>query len=178
LFARVPPADAAKQQTTVALNWKTTNEINNSHFEIERSVDSKIFYSIGTVKGFNSTNMNNYFFIDSTPLNGINYYRLKQVDKDGRLNYSEIASVEFIPNISTFAISPNPADNSIKNSITVSNTTSQIIIYDLKGRKVINEEIAANVTSKVINISRLVAGNYYIILKQNGRQQTLKLMKK
>jgi len=169
---------AEKRQTTVALNWKTTNEINNSHFDIERSFDSKMFYSIGTVKGLNSTNMNNYFFIDSTPLNGINYYRLKQVDKDGMFNYSGIAFVEFISGISIFTLSPNPADNNIKISIPASNSVSQIIIYDLTGRKVINEEVAAHLISKQINISRLTAGSYYVILKQPGRQQTLKLIKK
>jgi len=169
---------AAKQQTTVALNWRTANEINNSHFDIERSVDSKIFYSIGTVKGLNNTNLNNYFFIDSTPLNGTNYYRLKQVDKDGRFSYSGIASVEFISNISMFTFSPNPADNTIKVSIPAANTTSRIVVYDLTGRKVINEEVAANVTSKQINISGLTTGNYYVSLEQNGKRQTLKLLKR
>lgn len=166
-----------KKENSTLLNWQTTNEINNSYFNIERSLDSKTFSSIGTKQGLNSAATNNYFFADNSPLKGSNYYRLKQVDKDGAFTYSGIASVEFIDG-GLFVIAPNPASNHINVIIPPSNTISQIFIYDVTGKKLMSEAIAANITSKQINISGLASGVYSAVLMQNGKKEMMKLVKK
>lgn len=115
---------------------------------------------------------------DIAPLKGINYYRLKQVDKDGSFTYSKIASVDFLNNTSAFGVSPNPANNSINIIVPESNSVSEILLYDVSGKKVLSESVAANATSKKINITKLPAGVYNIVLLQNGKKEMMKLVKK
>lgn len=77
---------AQKQNTGgVVLNWNTSSEKNNSHFEVLRSNDGKLFDNIAHVNGsLNTDDLKNYQFVDLTPKLGINYYSLKQVDLDGK----------------------------------------------------------------------------------------------
>lgn len=80
------------------LNWSTGSEINNDHFEIERSWDGKIFEVVGTKKGAgNSSTVLNYSFVDElhqeAPTSSV-YYRLKQVDFDNAFSYSPISVVK------------------------------------------------------------------------------------
>jgi hypothetical protein len=87
---------AQKQGNTVQLDWKTTTEINNDHFDVERSKDGINWQVIGTVKGHgNSSTPIQYNYTDALPLNGINYYRLKQTDADGKFTYSQVKTVQF-----------------------------------------------------------------------------------
>ncbi len=80
----------------VALNWTTSSEINNSHFEIELSYDGVNWFTIGIVQGAgNSMEINDYQFIDNQIGSGIQYYRLKQVDFDGTESYSNINYFSF-----------------------------------------------------------------------------------
>lgn len=72
------------------LNWKTANEQNFSHFEIQRSVDAKAFMKLGEVKGDKNEN---YEFVDLTP-SAINYYRLKMLDLDGKYSFSKVIFIE------------------------------------------------------------------------------------
>ena len=145
LAVRLTFLTAQKQNNSAFLQWQTANEINNSYFGVERSPDSKLFYSIGTKQGLNKGGINNYSFVDNAPLKGMNYYRLKQVDKDGKYSYSGIASVEFLNDGSLFTIAPNPANDNITITIPKSNSASEIVIYDVTGKKTLQEEIAANI---------------------------------
>lgn len=83
----------------ICFNWETATENNNNHFEIERSMDAIDFRMIlatdSKALGGNSLYKISYKSIDETPLNGINYYRLKQVDNDFKNTYSKIISVHF-----------------------------------------------------------------------------------
>ena len=73
------------------LVWTTSSEVNNAHFDIERSSDATRFERIGTLVGKGNTKLNHtYQFTDESPKSGINYYRLKQVDFDGGFAYSRI----------------------------------------------------------------------------------------
>ncbi len=170
--------NAQRQNSTALLKWQTANEINNNYFNIKRSVNPKLFSSIGRKQGLNNDGISNYSFTDSTPLKGINYYRLRQVDKDGKYSYSGIASVEFLNDGSVFAIAPNPANSFINVIIPSSNAVSEIIIYNVVGKKLLHEQIAANITSKQININHLSTGIYDVVLIQNGTKKMMKLVKK
>lgn len=169
---------AQKQNNLSLLQWQTTNETNNSYFDIERSFDSKLFYSIGIKQGLNNASANNYSFTDNAPLKGVNYYRLKQVDKDGSFTYSKIVSVNFINPASVFAVSPNPANSSVNIFIPKNNSTSEILLYDIYGKKVLSETIAASIVSKQIYMQRFASGVYNIVLIQDGKKETIKLIKK
>jgi subtilisin-like proprotein convertase family protein len=98
------------QKNTVELQWATTNEINNSYYEIEKSSDGASFSNIGKINaGNNPASIDQYVFNDVRPYEGINYYRLKQVDKDGRFTYSKIVSVTIDALSSKYLVYPNPA---------------------------------------------------------------------
>ena len=81
----------------IAINWQTSTELNTANFIIQRSTDGSTFTDIGTVKAIGS-GANSYSFTDKTPTNGINYYRLKSVDKDGSLSFSKIVSASLTTN--------------------------------------------------------------------------------
>lgn len=88
---------AIRKQNTAVLQWQTATEQNSESFVIERSSDGNRFTAIGTVRAAgNSNTMRSYSYEDAFPLKGKNYYRLKQVDIDGRSSYSDIRILSFI----------------------------------------------------------------------------------
>ncbi len=94
------------------LSWTTTGEINNDHFEIQKSGTNTDFKTIGTVRGNGTTSQtHNYSFTDNFPEDGDNYYRLREIDINGTVSYSPIVIVRF--NFKKIAIYPNPAQNKI-----------------------------------------------------------------
>jgi len=121
------------------LKWSTTSETNNDGFEIERSIDAKLFEKIGYVDGKGeSATLQSYQFSDQNPL-PISYYRLKQLDHDGKFEHSRIIQVRL--EIADLKVYPNP----VKGKLTVeSSQNKNIQIYNLKGAKVF-EELASPV---------------------------------
>jgi hypothetical protein len=108
----------------IVINWQTLSEHNNAYFEVQKSTDAKEFETIGTVQAAgNSTNLLTYSFVDDDK-NGIVYYRLKQVDFDGKYAYSQILSSE---NATKTVFYPNPSAGSINLSVVNENTTLSII---------------------------------------------------
>lgn len=88
--------EAKKSGYQALLTWTTYSEQNNALFEVERSADGIQFKTIGQiVPAGNSGVPNNYFFTDRLPLPGINYYRVRQTDFDGKFGFSEIISLKF-----------------------------------------------------------------------------------
>lgn len=85
---------AIKKQRSVELTWSTAEENNNSHFDIQRSMDGRTWNNVGVVFGnINAGAVNYYQFDDKTIVTGTFYYRLKQVDKDGNFMYSTVKTV-------------------------------------------------------------------------------------
>ena len=81
----------------VKLEWETVSEINNERFEIERSSDGTNWDIIGTVNGNGTTNESlKYSYSDRFPLQGLSYYRFRQIDYDGKWEYSDIVVVKVI----------------------------------------------------------------------------------
>jgi hypothetical protein len=87
------------------LTWATSSEVNNSHFEIERSADGETFEPIGRVdaKGGSRSDVN-YEFVDHSPFMKANYYRLKQVDLDGQFSFSDIVFIHKVSEDSELAL--------------------------------------------------------------------------
>ena len=106
--------EAKQDDAGVKLNWSTASETNNDYFIIERSYDASNFKKIGKIDGNgNSLFTNHYSFFDDQPFDGVNYYRLKQVDYDNNFEYSKIIPVLFNSSISKygendFTVYPNP----------------------------------------------------------------------
>lgn len=154
----------------VQLNWQTASETNAGYFEIERSTDRIHFTTAGRVNASGSSNGNNYSFIDISPAQGNNYYRLKQVDRSGSYNYSNIIFIQLSGN-SAFKIYPTITANRLH--ITVTQTPSTIIIYNTVGKPV--KTISINNSDEDINVSKLPAGSY--IIRNIATNSSLKFIK-
>jgi cephalosporin-C deacetylase len=154
---------------TNELTWVTVSEINNSGFEIERSEDTNRWQRLDFVKGKgNSSQVNKYSFTDNAPLS-INYYRLRQIDVDGKFRYSNTISL-IRPKINGVQIFPNPAADIL--TIRMDNKdNSDIKIYDILGRIVFVNNTKTNETP--LNISQLAKGAYFIEIK-NGPLITIR----
>lgn len=156
--------EANLNKSNVFCKWVTGSEINNAGFEIQRSFNGKTFSKIGWSNASKSHNVvSNYSFTDETPIIGVSYYRLKQVDKDGKYSYSEIRSVNNKIEDLDISLHPNPVSESI--FITGLEEGNTVSIYSLRGE--LMETIPY--TSNGIDISSYLKGVYFVNIP-NGVQ--------
>lgn len=157
---------AVKQGSTSLLNWNTATEVNNAGFDIERSADGRSFSKIGIVyskaEGGNSNEKLSYSYTDATPLNGTNYYRLRQVDHDGKSEYSKIEQVIFGAG-SGVKVYPNPAVSTVNIE---ASEGSKVSVYNMVGQRM---EVRATGSGRLttLDVSALSAGNYTIQVLDN-----------
>jgi WD40 repeat protein len=158
---------AAAVNNSAVLEWSTSSETNNWGFQIERASGDNLWESIGFVEGKGSTaEATHYKFNDNNPLDGKSFYRLKQIDFDGKFEYSGIAEVDLSP-LKEFALSqnyPNPFNPStkLKYSIPVAGIV-QLKVYDNLGQEVavlVNESKTPGVYEVEFNGSNLASGFY------------------
>lgn len=134
--------NAVKQQDVVNVNWSTASEQNNSYFEVERSANTTGFTTVsnritgaGTYAG-----ESRYLFTDRTPFTGGEsrvYYRIKQVDFNGRFSYSktvQVSTVRDASGTSGFTVYPNPGKRMFTIDFAGTAGEKTISIYDLQGR--------------------------------------------
>jgi len=168
--------EAAKQGEQVLLQWQTSDEINTSHFEIERSNDAVVFKKTGIVHAAGNSGTQHYNFTDNAPSPGINYYRLKQVDRDGRYTYSPIAKVVFEKDAAALTVFPNPAGNTITIKYTGDQKKIRLALFDLAGRQVMYKELNDG-SSWQANVSGLSKGTYTIRLNAGAKRSFIKFVK-
>ena len=152
----------------VALKWITDNEINTSHFDVERSTNGIAFSKIGEVAAANRSGMHHYNFDDLQPHKGLNYYRLKQIDRDGRSKYSIIVQVLFYGYGDMLIVYPNPAKHVLNIRLDGYAGNPMINIYNEGGQLVKQERLKADVSNTIIT-SKLAAGRYTIQIS-DGRK--------
>jgi len=155
---------ATKAGKIVNLQWDVANEVNNSYYDVQRSLGSTAsFEKIGSVSAVNGTS-NAYSFSDVNPsFTQSNYYRIKEVDKNGNILFSPIRVIKFTPD-NTLTVSPNPAVGYINISTSMSNL--QVYIYDVTGRKVATALL--NNSSTQVSTSSLAKGLYTVVAESNG----------
>ena len=163
------------------LKWTTATEINNSHFEIERSFDSENSFSqIGKVKGQgNSSLLKSYQYFDGLNLMDISantiYYRLKQVDYDGKFDFSPVVSLNLNESTTTsdlIVVNPNPFKDEIK--ISGVRELSSLKLFDPSGKEIINKVLSGSADGTyLIKVNTSEKGIF--ILKVNN--QSFKLIK-
>jgi hypothetical protein len=149
---------------TALLQWVTVTELNNDHFDIQRSADGRTFTTIGRVQGNGTTSIRqDYQFTDAAPLAGYNYYRLAQVDLDGRTTYSPVRSLSFNEQALVMQLSPNPAKNTLHISLPQAASGQDVIeLYNLSGRKVMVQSVSAGTIRVDTDISMLAPGMYIV----------------
>ncbi|MGG9972065.1 T9SS type A sorting domain-containing protein [Ferruginibacter sp. SUN002] len=169
--------NAVQNNGVVKTNWSTNNEINAQKFIVERSNDDLSFTEIGTVVAGNLATLNNYNFTDLDPINGINYYRLKMIDRDAAFTYSKTIAVNYKKEISSFAVNPNPVKNILKLSFPQSNSAGVLTIFGSDGRKLLIEKIKANSTGQLLDVAFLNKGIYSAVLVSDNKVQTIRFIK-
>lgn len=168
------------------LNWATASEINNSHFVIERSTDGIFFMPIGKIEGVGSAQtLHQYKFMDENALElGASklYYRLLQVDIDGKESISEIVilTADNEPLV-VKSIQPNPFSQNL--SIVLDNIQDlsvQIQLMDMSGKSVMHKNLGLESGSHLLNLDEagnLPGGIYFLRLDYLGKSETYKLVK-
>ena len=166
---------ANKIGTNAVLTWETSEEKNTATFEIENSQDAIAFTKIGSLAASsNSAKNRNYSFTHKAPGAGKQYYRLKMVDKDGKVAYSLTRMLAFAADESKVNISPNPTKEVLVFSELVGNETIKLI--DATGRLV--KTAVATGTTFSLSVDGLPAGLYFAkIIGKDGKQQTKKVIK-
>jgi hypothetical protein len=169
------------------LAWTTVSEINNSHFEVERSFDGSNFEYAGEVKGAgNSSAMNKYKFIDAGIANNTKlvYYRLKQVDFDGASNYHGFEKVDFEKDETidlTVTAYPNPFSDQFNIKINgASGEKTQINILDVNGKLVKQFENSLDSDKALVSLEsmdNLQDGIYFVQVNVRDNSHMLKMIK-
>lgn len=149
------------------LYWKTTNEINTKHFEIQRSPNAFIFKPIGIVNARTIGTINRYFFDDDFPLPGKNFYRLRIVDLDGQFTFSKIILLNRNSS-AKISVYPNPANQIIKiemESLAVHNY--ELNLTDIAGRNTLVERRISvkGLNYWELNVNQIVSGFYILSVR-------------
>lgn len=168
---------AATAGCGAALRWTTATEVNSSRYGVEVSADGKTFAAAGTVASKNAANGSDYSFTYTNTTQGVNYFRLKVVDKDGTFFYSNTAqaTVSCGAQIS-ISVSPNPVQNrmvvkglsGISNTIRVYTVTGQLVATKVTGNAV-----------ETLNASGYARGTYVVLVTdaKGNKVGTVKVVK-
>jgi hypothetical protein len=157
---------AAPQDKTVLLTWVVSEEINVLKYEIEFSTDGRNFWSIGSRV---ATNSKTYNLVHNSPVFGINYYRLKTVDNDGKISYSEVRTVNFklTDNVTVY---PNPVNDLLHITFSAAsiNKSATISVIAMDGKKIYEKNISKLSQTETLDVSKLANGCYIIRILTNA----------
>ncbi|MGC4036011.1 MAG: T9SS type A sorting domain-containing protein [Chitinophagaceae bacterium] len=151
---------AKGRESSVELEWKVSQEIDLSYYEVERSADGKVFSGIGKVKAVNSSV---YQLVDNYPANGVNYYRLKSVNVDGNFTYSEVRKV-LIGASGSIGLYPNPSSTIVHVTFSagMQNKKANLFVFAADGRIVFRKQIETLKPAEVITTTGFAKGQYYV----------------
>jgi hypothetical protein len=172
---------ASSQKYYHQLKWTTSMELNNDHFLIERSVGDGLFNPLNTVyskaPNGNSIAPLHYTYANYDVKEGINYYRLKQFDKDGQWKYSEIVELKSNGlNSDELTLYPNPATNEVKLYIKGDiGKTAKAQITNITGQLV--SEIKVSSATTPINTKYLSTGTYFLQYYDGTLKKVIKFVK-
>jgi hypothetical protein len=157
------------------MQWTTENEVNNNYFDIQRSSDGVQYDNIGRVAARQGGQGSySYEFTDNNMLNGRNYYRLQQVDLDGRKTYSKVVNLQKSAVLSsTITIYPNPATQFTTIQCTsMANKKVSLEIIDSKGSLVSKQAVTLNASGEWTLNQMPLKGMYIIrVIYENTVQQ-------
>ena len=160
---------------TALLQWTTLQEINAEAFVIEKSADGVSFEAIGTVQATGNSSLPvTYQFTDLNLLDGVNYYRLKQTDKDGQFSYSEVRSITYSVIENQIAITPNPAKN--KTNLTIKGNTQSLMVNIINAKGQTTGKFTTTKETTQLNLSGYASGVYYVKITGGNINVTRKLI--
>lgn len=170
---------AYQANSGIAVEWNVENELNIMQYEVERSADGKTFTQTNiTIATGNHNSAVNYNWIDTKALNGANYYRIKSVDRNGTVKYSQIVKVTIGKAESDISVFPNPVTDNVMN-IQFSNEPKGDYIVNLvssNGQLIYTKGIAVNSnnTSETIKLRSTIAkGTYELKIDGPAKSNTI-----
>lgn len=168
------------EKGNVDLNWAVMNQVNNSHFTIQRSQDGFAFEDWAEVSGAgNAKELMQYYREDPNPMLQTSYYRIKQTDFDGNFSYGPTRSV-FIENDVRMSVFPNPfMDEIVISGLSGKMENAHIKLYSGLGTEILHKEISSADASsiKLKDLKDLSPGTYYVVVTISDRQTTHKVIK-
>ena len=167
---------AVSDKQGVVLNWQTGDEKNTGHFQVLRGTDGSNFTNIGEVNARGS-GAHSYNFTDLHPSQGDNYYRIQEVDIDGRSSYSSIVPVKSnSPLANEFYLINNPVRNSLRVHINGSTPNSMLMIFDMSGKLLMRQSVITGDIQQ-IDASSLSPGIYTIQYLSGTKKVSKKFVK-
>lgn len=165
---------------SVELFWQTASEQNNLGFEIEKSADALHFEKIGFVEGAgNATSIRSYRFGDQNAVSSA-YYRLKQIDHDGKISYSGLRFVEAGEGYSLLSVYPNPFTEHVHLQ-SGEEILQDLELYDSQGRVIWQYQQGGDIkqAEQLLNtyLKHLPKGNYLLKVRLGTQQETKRLLK-
>lgn len=172
--------EAKKQAHQIILKWQTATEYNNDYFLIEHSMDGQYFSTISKVKGQGFSNENqNYQYTSNIVQDGVNYYRLQQVDFDNSRTFSQTIAIDYQQKEIAVQLFPLPVSEKL-NIVIPLNTEKEDIafqIFDAMGQTIQNSSITLKGNNSQLDLSSLPKGFYYIKFKVGKEEFTKKFSK-
>ncbi len=159
----------------VKLEWSTATEVNNSHFEVERSFDGETFEMIGApiVGAGNTTQIMSYESMDYNLPEGVTFYRVKQIDFDGKYDYTPVRMVQMI-NENGMVVYPNPAKNEVNVSFEGASLHT-VTVMTLAGQVIDNGTLSSE-GFVTLNTAQYPHGVYFIKVEGDLYSETQKLV--
>ncbi|HTN45455.1 MAG TPA: T9SS type A sorting domain-containing protein [Flavipsychrobacter sp.] len=172
--------EAVKENNTARLNWLLAQDEEVTSFDIERSHDAVSFEKIGTVNQ-NATNNKKYDFTDRHPFTGYNYYRLRVVGNDGKIDYTATRAVQFDTwNTSVVKIYPNPATREVNIELPqefAADANKVLNVYGMNGAMVFQQKMHAGSASVItIQTVSFAAGSYMVHIASETKTATGKFI--
>lgn len=167
--------NARQKGSGVSIEWSTSQEFNSSRFDIEKSADGNTNWDlVASVNASgNSSTVKNYNAYDAKPLNGANFYRVKQIDKDGNFKYSKTVRINLNFSKTGVSVLANPFHSLL--TVDFSSSTEQVVsarLVDITGKQVTVEKWSipsGNIRENFSNVSGLQPGLYILnIMNVNG----------
>lgn len=156
----------------VAVRWETASERNSAYFEVERSLDGRYFQPLGRVAAAgNSTSRRNYSFLDAEPALGTTYYRLHQVDIDGKSQYSSVVPLTTATTAQGITLYPNPAAAEVNLRFRESIAGAVVVrVLDATGRTLWQEQRQLPAPTSVLQVptTQLPTAHWYMLQVQTG----------
>jgi hypothetical protein len=166
----------------IRVTWSTASETNNREFVLERTRNAIDFTEVARVKGAgNSTTLKEYAVHDPRPYQGMNFYRLRQIDFDGRETTTQLVSARFTPGGPPVTVSPNPAgDRCMVRYFAAKNSAAHIDVYDVKGRRAVSllaQHDESRQYEAPVDLAGLEPGIYYLHVVTDEEAFTTKLIR-
>ncbi len=186
LIVKFTSFSATKKDNDALLNWSVVNESANAKmYEVERSVDGANFEKINSITPLNNGSSSNVYNIKDENLsaiknNGLIYYRIKQIDQDGKFTYSEIRSVKTNDKSGGLQVYPNPVKDFTTVRVEAQDAAqTTLLLMNAEGKQIqsLPMNLQKGLNAKKIDLSNVAAGTYLLKAEIAGETKTISLIK-